>query len=74
MTVVKPFIKCVDYWPLKIPDNKLAAYKALIQAGQIVKHSVIYNQRTGCTTIEYSSTVPHQWIRQELAELAKRGY
>ena len=66
MTQIKPFIKCVDYWPGKIPEDRLAIYKQLIREGQILKHHVIYNQQTGTTTVEYSSTVPHEWILDEM--------
>ena len=65
-TVVKPFIRCIDYWQEHIPDEKLAAYKRLISEGQIRKHHVIVNQRTGSTTVEYYSTIPHEWVREEL--------
>ena len=67
MSEVKPFIKCVDFWPVQIPTNKMAAYKQLIEEGQILKHHVIYNRRTGSTTVEYYATVPHEWVREELA-------
>lgn len=68
MTKVKPFIQCIDYWPIEIPEAKLAAYKQLIAEGQILKHHVIYNRTTGSTTIEYYSTIPHEWIREELSK------
>lgn len=68
MTTVKPSIRCVDYWPGQIPPEKLAAYKQLIAEGQIMKHHVLYNRRTGSTTVEYFSTVPHQWILEEMAK------
>ena len=68
MTKVEPFIKCVDYWPVKIPPEKLAAYKQLIEEGQIRKHHVVYNRRTGSTTVEYFAIAPHEWIREELAK------
>ena len=68
MDKVKPFIRCVDFWPVEIPDAKLAAYKQLIAEGQIMKHQVIYNQRTGSTTVEYFSTIPHEWVLEELAK------
>lgn len=68
MTKVKPFIQCIDYWPIEIPESKLAAYKQLIAEGQILKHHVIYNRTTGSTTIEYYSTIPHEWIREELSK------
>ena len=66
MTKVKPFIKCVDFWPEHIPPEKLRAYKLLIQAGLIMKHHVVYNRRAGTTTVEYYSTIPHEWILEEL--------
>jgi hypothetical protein len=66
MITVSPFIKCVDYWPGQIPPEKLAAYKQLIEEGQIRKHHVLYNCQTGSTTVEYYSTVPHEWILEEL--------
>ena len=66
MTEVKPFIKCVDYWPCHIPPEKLAAYKQLIEEGQILKHHVIYERGTGRTVIEYYAIAPHEWILEEL--------
>ena len=71
-TIVKPFIKCIDFWPTWIPDEKLAAYKQLIAEGQIRKHHVIVNQRTGSTTIEYYAIMPHEWVLEELAKRAAR--
>ena len=71
MTQIKPFIKCIDFWPVQIPPEKLAAYKQLIEEGQIRKHHVIVNQCTGSTTVEYYSTIPQKWIREELAKRAR---
>ena len=68
MTQIKPFIKCVDYWPGQIPPEKLQIYKAMIKEGQIIKHQVLYNQLTGSTTVEYSSIAPHEWILQQMKE------
>ena len=67
MTEVKPFIKCVDYWPGEmVPPEKLAIYKQLIEEGQIMKHHVLYNRQTGSTVVEYYSIAPHEWIREEM--------
>jgi len=66
MTQVKPFIKCVDFWPERIPLEKLAAYKTMIEEGQIRKHHVIYNRQTGSTTVEYFAIMPHEWVLDEL--------
>ena len=70
MTEVKPFVKCVDYWPEHIPQEKLAAYKQLIDEGQIRKHTVIYDRTAGSTTVEYYAIAPHEWIREELKRRA----
>ena len=67
MTQVKPFIKCIDFWPDGIPDRKLQIYKDMIAEGQIRNHHVIVNQRTHATTVEYYAIAPHEWIRQEMA-------
>ena len=66
MEKIKPFIKCVDYWPCHIPPEKLAAYKQLIEEGQIRKHHVIYERGTGRTVVEYYAIAPHEWILEEL--------
>ena len=67
MTQIKPFIKCVDFWPEGIPDRKLQIYKDMIADGQIRQHKVLVNQCTHAVTVEYYSTVPQEWIRQEMA-------
>lgn len=67
MTEVKPFIKCVDFWPDGIPPDRLAIYKQFIEEGQILKHHVLVNRRTNATTVEYYSIAPKEWIRQEMA-------
>lgn len=66
MERVRPFVKCIDYWPEKIPPEKLDAYRQMIQEGQIRKHHVIYNREAGSTTIEYYAIAPHKWILEEM--------
>lgn len=66
MERVRPFVKCIDYWPEKIPPKKLDAYSQMIQEGQIRKHHVIYNREAGSTTIEYYAIAPHKWILEEM--------
>ena len=68
MTEVKPFIKCIDFWPDGIPERKRQIYKEMIAEGQIMNHHVLVNQRTHAVTVEYYSTIPHEWIRQEMAK------
>jgi hypothetical protein len=71
MTEIKPFIKCVDFWPVQIQPEKLAAYKQLIEEGQILKHHVIVNGRSGSTSVEYYAIAPHEWILEQLKERSK---
>lgn len=66
MTQVRPFIRCIDYWPAHIPPEKLAAYEQLIDEGQIMKHHVIHDRTVGSTTVEYYSIMPHEWVLEEL--------
>lgn len=72
MTTVIPFIKCVDYWPEHIPPEKMAAYKQLIEEGQIRKHHVIYNREAGSTTVEYYAIAPHEWILEEMRNIVEK--
>lgn len=69
MTEIKPFMKCVDYWPEHIQPEKLAAYKKLIGDGQIKKHHVIHNRQTGSTIVEYYAIMPHEWVLEELRKV-----
>ena len=66
MTKVKPLVKCVDFWPEKIPDEKLKIYNQMIAEEQITKPHVTYNRRTGVITVEYLAIVPHEWILEEM--------
>jgi len=72
MTKVKPFIPCVDYWPVKIPPEKMKAYNEMIEEGQIRKHHVTYNRVTGSTIVEYFAIAPHEWILEELKKRSER--
>jgi hypothetical protein len=68
MEKISPFIKCVDYWPGRIPPEKLLIYRQMIDEGQIRKHHAVYNRTTGSSTVEYFSIAPHEWIRQQMHE------
>ena len=66
VAMIAPFIRCVDYWPNGIPDNKLKAYKALIDEKQITKPRVIVNRETHATSVMYLAIMPQEWVREEL--------
>lgn len=67
LTTVKPEIPCIDYWPRGIPSTKLAAYRAMIDAGQITRPRCVVQKATGSCAVSYASTIPHDWLRQEMA-------
>jgi len=71
MRKIKPFIRCVDYWPGQIPPEKLQIYKDMIAEGQILKHTVIVNQITGSTIVEYFAIAPHKWILEQMRRRCK---
>lgn len=70
MTKAEPEIRCRDYWPAGIPPHALAAYKAMIDTGQIIKRHVTVNRKAGSVLVDYLSTIPHEWIRQEMARIS----
>ena len=57
---------CKDTWTRQIPDNKLAAYRALIAEKQITKPHVTYDRQSGTTIVEYLAIAPHEWILEEM--------
>ena len=72
MTKMKPFIKCVDYWTVQIPPNKMEVYRQMIEEEQIRKHHVIYDRNIGSTTVEYYAIAPHEWILEEMKKRVRQ--
>ncbi|MBE5775283.1 MAG: hypothetical protein E7337_15380 [Clostridiales bacterium] len=73
MTVVHepPFIPCVDLWPPgTLTDAKRAAYKQLINKGDIKIRKTVYHKGSGYITVDYLSNLPHEWTLGRLRELA----
>ena len=69
---MKPFIKCIDYWPGEIPPEKLNVYRQLNAEEWIRIHRMIMNRESGGTVIEYYSIAPHEWTLEEMAKRAAR--
>lgn len=52
---LKPTIVCCDLWPPgTLTDDKMAAYRRLIDLGDIRIRRVIHHKTTGYTTVDYS--------------------
>ena len=62
---------CRDIWKKKIPENKLSAYKQLIDNGLISVSQVIYKRGSGTTIVEYDSAVSHEEVKNELRKLSE---
>ena len=57
-----------DTWKRHIPDEKLAAYKQLIDDGKIKNHHVTYVRSTRTTIVEYDAD---ETVRDELRKAVK---
>lgn len=69
MEVIKPFVRCSDYWPFKIPPNVLAEYRTMIDEKQITKPHVMYNSDLKSTLVTYEANQPHEWIKERLRKV-----
>ena len=51
---LQPTIVCCDLWPPHtLTDEKMAAYKRLIDLGDIRIRRVVHHKATGYTTVDY---------------------
>ena len=66
-------IRCRDYWPDGIPEEKLAIYKGLIADGLIQNQKVIYNRKNGSVIVEYDAQIPHEWILDHARAAVAQG-
>ncbi|MBQ7844986.1 MAG: hypothetical protein IJ392_02415 [Clostridia bacterium] len=76
MTVVHepPFIPCVDLWPPgTLTDVKRAAYKQLIDKGDIRIRKTVYHKDSGYITVDYLSNIPHEWTLEQLRKYAAQS-
>ena len=65
-TVAEPMIPCADYWPDILPDVKLAAYRRMLEEGQLSHLHCQYNRRLHSCLITYRANQPHEWILEIL--------
>ena len=65
--IVKPIMFFADVWPRDSMDQtRMQAYKQLESENQIRVTKVTYNKPTELLVIEYKSTIPHEWVIDEL--------
>ena len=65
--IVPPHIYCVDYWPRGISREKLAAYRQMMDEGQLADLHGIFNKSFGSLLIFYFANQPHEWVLEALA-------
>lgn len=58
-----------DTWNRHIPDNKLAAYKSLIDSDEINILVVMYYRNERKTVVEYESNKTHKEILNKLKKM-----
>ena len=66
-TNVKPFMFYADVWRReKFDKTRMAAYKVMENEKQIEILKVTFSKTDGMVVIEYRSTMPHEWVIEEL--------
>lgn len=67
-------IYCCDLWPPgTLTDNKMQAYRELMDRGEIQLRNVTVHKRNGIVIVEYDSGLPHAWTLERLSEIAEGG-
>lgn len=68
----EPTICCCDLWPPgTLTLVKQAAYRSLIELGDVRIRRVVHHRPSGFTTVEYWSGLPHAFILRRLRETAQ---
>ncbi len=67
LNTIAPSILCADTWPReKLDSLRMATYKELEKAGLIRIQRVRYCRSSHLVAIEYLSTVPIRWARDQM--------
>ena len=66
-TPVRPMLPYADVWRRESLDSaRMNAYRTLEAEGQLRLGKITYNRSEGLVVIEYQTTIPHEWVLQEL--------
>lgn len=57
-----------DVWSIRVPENKLQAYKQMMNEKQIELLGITYDRSTKRTIFKYEADLPHEKILEELAK------
>ena len=68
--VVRPFQHYADVWKREDLDSlHMGAYKEMEAANQLWIDHITFDKTTNLVVVEYRSTVPHEWILEEMKKL-----
>ena len=65
-------MRCKDTWKRQIPQDKLAAYKQLLEEAVINSPFVVYSQSTKVTVVEYDSELTHEKVLEKMGKLVRK--
>lgn len=69
-TPVRPMLPYADVWRReKLDSARMNAYRTMEAEGQLKLGKITYNRSEGLVVIEYRTTIPHEWVLQELKKL-----
>lgn len=69
----EPEFSCCDLWPPgTFSASKMAAYKQMMRAREIVLGEVTVFKSSGHITVEYMSRIPHAWVLDRLKQIARQ--
>lgn len=69
---IKPFMFFADVWKREdLNEVRMKAYKHMEAAGQLQIVSIIYSKANGKVVVEYRSSMPHEWLLDDLRNWVK---
>ena len=65
--IVKPFLFYADVWNReRLDQTRMNAYKEMESENQIQILKVMFSKKDQIVVIEYKSTMPHEWVLDDL--------
>lgn len=66
-TIVEPILPYADvWWRNDLDQTRMDAYSQLEKEGQMKIDKITFNKEENMVVVEYRTTIPHEWILEEL--------
>ena len=66
-TIAEPMMPYADvWWRNDLDKTRMDAYAELEKEGQLKINKITYNKENEMVIVEYRTTIPHEWILEEL--------